>query len=187
MKKQTVLAMLLTLLCLLLIASEVFSQRYMTRTAKVTFFSSTPLENIEAVNNEAASAIDAKSGDVAFQVPVKSFRFEKALMQEHFNENYMESDKFPKAEFKGRLVRPETVRFDKDGTYNVTASGKLTMHGVTRDVTIPGTITVKGSGITASSKFSVRCADYGIKIPAVVAGKIAEQIEVTVNSIMSRS
>ncbi len=174
------------LLAGLLLASTAFGQRYMTRTGKVTFFSSTPVENIEAVNNEMACAIDSKSGDVAFQVPIKSFKFEKSLMQEHFNENYMESDKYPKAEFKGKIANLSAVNFSKDGQYNVTASGKMTIHGVTRDVTAPGTITVKGNQVTAASKFRVRTADYGIKVPGVVENKIAKEIEVTVNSILAQ-
>ena len=174
------------ILAALLLTTTAFSQRYMTRTGRVTFFSSTPMENIEAVNNEAACAVDSKSGDVAFQVPVKSFKFEKALMQEHFNENYMESDKYPKAEFKGKITNISAVNFSKDGRYDVTASGKMTIHGVTRDVSAPATITVQGGNITGASKFRVRTSDYGIKIPGVVAGKIAQEIEVTVNSIMAR-
>lgn len=174
------------ILATLLLATNVYSQRFMTRTGKVTFFSSTPVENIEAVNNETACAIDSKSGDVAFQVPVKSFKFEKALMQEHFNENYMESDKYPKADFKGKITNLSAVDFSKDGQYSVAAAGKMTIHGVTRDVSAPGTITVKGGGITAASKFKLRPADYGIKIPGLVAGKIAKEIEVTVNSIMAQ-
>src|SRR5215210_2804803 len=105
------------ILATLFLATTAFSQRYMTRTGKVTFFSSTPLENIEAINNEMACAIDSKSGDVAFQVPIKSFKFEKALMQEHFNENYLESDKYPKAEFKGKVANIGSVNFAKDGSY----------------------------------------------------------------------
>lgn len=162
-----------------------FGQKYMTRTGKVSFFSSTSLENIEAVNNEMACALDASSSSMAFQVPVKSFRFENALMQEHFNENYMESDKFPKAEFKGKLSNTSAVNYTKDGTYNVTSSGQLTIHGVTRTVNIPGTLTVAGKNLTATSKFKVKPTDYGIKIPGVVSGKIAEEIEVSVNSIMT--
>jgi polyisoprenoid-binding protein YceI len=174
------------LIAILLLATTAFSQRYMTRTGKVTFFSSTPVENIEAINNEAACAIDGTSGDVAFQVPIKSFKFEKALMQEHFNENYMESDKYPKAEFKGKIANLSAVNFSRDGQYNVTATGKMTIHGVTRDVSAPGTITVKDGNITASSKFSIRPADYGIKIPGVVANKVSSNIEVTVNSILAK-
>ena len=160
-----------------------FAQKFMTRTGKITFFSGTSVENIEAINNDVASVIDGKSGDVMFQVPIKSFHFEKQLMQEHFNENYMESDKFPKAEFRGKI--DNAAALTKDGTYNVKASGKLTMHGVTRDVTTNGTVTVKGGVVTVNSKFKVKPADYGIKIPSVVASKIAEQIEVTVNTILN--
>jgi polyisoprenoid-binding protein YceI len=163
-----------------------YAQKYMTRTGKVSFFSATSMENIEAFNNEVASVLDAKSGDLVFQVPIKSFKFEKALMQEHFNENYMESDKYPKAEFKGKVTDISKVNFSKDGTYSVTTSGKMTMHGVTKDVTIPGTITVKGKDVTANSKFKVKTADYKISIPKVVEGKIAKEIEVTVNSILSQ-
>lgn len=162
------------------------AQKYMTRTGKVTFFSSTPLENIEAFNNDVSSVMDGSTGDVMFIVPIKSFHFEKALMQEHFNENYMESDKFPKAEFKGKIANPGEVNFKKDGTYNVKVAGKLTIHGVSKEVSIPGTVTVKGSSITSGTKFGVKPADYGIKIPALVKGKIAEQIEVTVNSILNQ-
>ncbi len=162
-----------------------FAQRLMTRSGKVTFYSSTPIEDIEAVNNDAASVLDGSSGEMLFQVPIKSFRFENALMQQHFNDQYMESSKFPRADFKGRVANMNGVDLSKDGTYTVQAAGKLTIHGVTRDVTIPGTLTVRGGKVTAASKFSVRTADYGIKIPGVVKGKIAETIEVTVNSVLS--
>jgi uncharacterized membrane protein len=168
------------------VSGSVSAQKYMTRTGKVTFFSSTPVENIEAFNNDVSSVIDSKTGDMAFIVPIKSFKFEKALMQEHFNENYMESDKFPKADFKGRITDLSNVDFSKDGNYSVKATGKLTIHGVTREVSIPGTVTVKGNSITANSKFRVKTADYGIKIPSMVANKIADQIEVTVNTILTQ-
>ena len=181
MKKFTIL-----LAAALSVSAAAFSQRYMTRTGKVTFFSSTPLENIQAINNETACAIDSKTGDVAFQVPIKSFKFERALMQEHFNENYMESDKFPKAELKGKIANLASVNFSKPGNYDVMVEGKLTIHGVSRQVRLPGTITVQASGLTASSKFKVRPGDYGINIPGVVAGKIAKDIEVSVNSIMAQ-
>ncbi len=174
---------LIVALCL---SASAFSQRYMTRTGRVTFFSSTPMENIEAVNNEAACALDAKTGDVVFQVPIKSFKFEKALMQEHFNENYMESDKFPKAEFKGKIANVSGVNFSRDGQYPVNVVGKMTMHGVTRDVSVPATITVKAKEAVGTAKFRVRTADYGIKVPAVVSGKIASEIEVNVNSQMAQ-
>ena len=162
------------------------AQRYMTRTGRITFFSSTPLENIEAINNEASCVMDAGSGEVAFQVPIRSFKFEKELMQEHFNENYMESSKFPKADFRGKVADISSVNFSKDGVYNVRVTGKMTMHGTTRDVSTPCTITVKGGIATGAAKFKIRPTDYGIKIPGVVAGKIAQEIEVTVSSMMAK-
>src|SRR6478752_6511957 len=152
----------------------------MSRTGKVTFVSATPVANIEALNNEAACMLNAKTSDLNFVVPIKSFKFEKALMQEHFNENYMESDKFPKAEYKGKITNPGDVNFKKDGTYNVKTTGKLTMHGVTKDVVATGTIVVKAGAATIKSKFSVAPKDYGIKIPAVASSKIASKIEVTI-------
>ena len=163
--------------------SPAFAQKFMTRTGKISFFSGTSVENIEAINNDVASVMDGKTGEVMFQVPIKSFHFEKQLMQEHFNENYMESDKFPKAEFRGKINNPESL--SKDGTYTVKASGKLTMHGVTKDVAISGSVTVKGGVVTVNSKFRVKPGDYGIKIPSVVSSKIAEQIEVTVNTTLN--
>lgn len=173
-------------LALTMMSTAADAQKYMTRTGKITFFSSTPMENIEAFNNEVSAVADASTGEIVFQAPIKSFKFEKALMQEHFNENYMESDQYPKAEFKGKIANMPAANFAKDGTYNVTANGKLTMHGVTRDISVPGTVTVKGGDATVNAKFKVRTADYGIKIPGMVEGKIAKEIAVTVNTILQR-
>lgn len=163
-----------------------YAQKYMTRTGKVTFFSSTPMENIEAFNNETASVVDAGNGDFVFQVPIKSFKFEKSLMQEHFNENYMESSKYPKAEYKGKIADIKKVNFAKNGTYNVVSKGKMTIHGVTQDVELPATITVKDNTATVNSVFKVSPKDYKINIPGLVEGKIAKEIEVTVNSILEK-
>lgn len=176
---------IITLLLLTAVSSATFAQKYLTRTGKVSFFSGTPIENIEAFNNETASILDSRNGDVIFQVPIKSFKFEKETMQEHFNDDYMESSKYPKAEFKGRVEDISKVNFSKDGTYKVVAKGKLSMHGVTRDVNIPGTIVVKGKEATLNAKFMVVPQDYNIKIPSMVASKIAKSIEITVNSILT--
>ena len=165
--------------------TAVHAQKYITRTGKVTFFSNTAIEKIEAFNNEVANILDSKTGDIIFQMPIKSFKFEKELMAEHFNEDYMESDKFPKSDFKGKVTNISEVNFSKDGTYNVKAEGKLTIHGVTQTVSINGTMTVKGKDVTVNSKFMIKTKDYGIKIPSVVEGKIAKEIEITVNSVLS--
>lgn len=179
MKKVSIIFMLG-----LLTATNIHAQKLMTRTGKVSFFSSTPIENIEAFNNDVSSILNMQNGELAFIVPIKSFKFEKQLMQEHFNENYMESDKYPKATFKGNIINLREINFTKEGNYPTTASGTLTIHGVTKNVTIPGTITVKNGKVTLLSKFNVRTADYNIEIPALVAKKIAKEIEVTVNSIL---
>jgi hypothetical protein len=164
------------------------AQKYITRTGRITFFSATPAENIEAINNESAAALDAQTGAVSFQVPIRAFRFEKRLMEDHFNENYMESDKYPKASFSGTIRNNDAVRYTENGTYPAVAEGTLTIHGVARKVSIPGTITVDNDSgtVTLHCRFMVKPADHGIRIPAVVASKIAKEIEVTVNTILKK-
>ncbi len=183
--KKTIIALAFIALAFSLAGAPSFAQTFMTRTGRVSFFSATPVENIQAVNNEASAVLDAKTGALQFIVPVKSFKMEKALMQEHFNENYMESDKFPKAEFKGRITNMSVVNMAKDGDYKVQVAGKMTIHGVTRDIFTPGTVTVKAGMPAANGSFNVKCADYGIKIPSVVSSKIAEDIQVTVAAPMA--
>jgi len=161
--------------------TDVLGQAYITRNGKITFFSQAPLENIEAINNDVTSILDTKMGDFAFVVLIKSFRFKKALMQEHFNENYLESKTFPKATFKGNITDLSKIDFAKDGSYPVTVSGDLTIHGVTKKIEAPGTITINQGKISAASKFGAKVKDYNIKIPSIVANKIAETVEVSVD------
>lgn len=167
-----------------LMSQGAFAQKYMTRSGRITFFSQTPIENIEAFNNEVGAVLSLPSGDVVFQVPIKSFKFENQLMQDHFNESYMESDKFPKAEFKGK-VAAGTVS-DKPGIYKTTVTGKLTIHGVTQDVAVPGTVTVSATEAVVLTQFKVATADYKIQIPAVAKGKVAKEIEITVNTTLKK-
>lgn len=156
------------------------AQKYMTKNGYIGFFSSTPVENIKADNNQVASVIDISTGEVVFQVLIKSFKFEKALMEEHFNENYMESDKFPKSTFKGKITNPASVDFNKQGNYDVTVEGDLTIHDVTKKVTVKGSIDVISGEIDANSKFIIVPEDFKINIPGVVRNSIAKTIEVTV-------
>ncbi len=172
--------MMLLVLAIALFTMNVNAQVYLTRNGKVTFFSYAPLENIEAVNNEVSGILDAKKGELAFAVLIKSFNFKKALMEEHFNENYMESNTYPKASFKGNITDMNKINFTKDGTYQVTINGDLFIHGVTNKIEAAGTITINVGVINASSKFSVKVKDYNIKIPSLVENKIAETIDVTV-------
>ena len=159
----------------------VAQDRYMTRTGQISFHSSTPMEDIDAVNDNVTSVWDATSGKVEFAVLIKAFNFEKALMQEHFNENYMESNTYPKALFKGEIKGVTAAQLAKAGTYPVEVSGTLTIHGVERPLTTKGTITVDAKGgILAESAFNVKPEDHGIEVPGTVRKNIAEQIAVKV-------
>jgi hypothetical protein len=154
---------------------------FMTRSGQITFFSRTPLENIEAVNNEVSSMVNTQNGDLVFAVLIKSFRFEKALMEEHFNENYMESAKIPKATFQGKITNLPTIDFKRNGTYPATVEGDLTIHGVTQHIVTSGTVTVEDGKLVVGSTFYVLINDYKIQKPSLVAEKIAEKIEVKIN------
>ena len=169
--------LLIIFLSLLLTAN---AQKYMTKNGYIGFYSHTPLEDVKADNNQVASVLDLSTGEIVFQVLIKSFQFEKTLMQEHFNENYLESDKFPRSTFSGKIVNFSSYDFTKNGNYDLTVEGDLTMHGVTKKVSAKGTIETGEAGITASSKFIVVPEDYKISIPSVVRNNIAKTIEVTV-------
>ncbi|MFN0036018.1 MAG: YceI family protein [Saprospiraceae bacterium] len=163
-------------------ASAQNAQKFFTRDAKIKFSSDTPMEKIEGLSNSATCILDPVTGDMAWQVLIKGFKFEKTLMQEHFNENYMESDKFPKATFSGKITNLGEVNLAKDGTYNAAVSGKMTIHGVTKDFSTNGAITVGGGQIRLNAGFNVPTADYDIKIPSVVRDNIAKEITVLVDA-----
>lgn len=163
------------------------AQKYMTKNGNIKFYSETPMETIEATNNQVNAALDTQTGDLVFKILIKSFVFPKALMQEHFNENYLESDKFPNAMLKGRVTNLSVIDFSKEGTYEALIEGDLTIHNVTKKISEKGTFTVKaGDKIHGNSKFNVKPADYEIKIPGAVVNNIAETIEVTVDIELSK-
>ncbi|MDP2723023.1 MAG: YceI family protein [Bacteroidales bacterium] len=173
---------LLMLLTLTLALSQFGqAQRYITKNGHISFYSDGPLEKIEAHNNQVNSALDIKSGDFVFKVLMKSFSFEKALMQEHFNENYVESDQFPNASFVGKITNLNDINFTKPATYEAMIEGKLTIHGVTKPVMETGTFVVTSGAVEGKSVFMVKLADYNISIPGAVTGKIAEEIQITVD------
>ncbi len=168
---------------ILLISFSAGAQKYFTKTGKISFdatTSSSP-EKIEGINKTSTCVLDAKSGAIQFAVLMKGFLFERALMEEHFNENYVESNKFPKAEFKGTISNNEAVNYSKDGTYAVTVKGKLTMHGVTKDVETAGKLVVQGGKIQASATFNAALADYNVAIPGLVADKVAKTAKIGVD------
>jgi hypothetical protein len=169
------------LLTLVLLALSASGQKFMTKNGYIGFYSHTAVEDIKADNNQVAGVIDTSTGDMVFQLLIKSFHFEKALMEEHFNENYMESDKFPKSTFKGKITDLSVVNFSKPGKYDVSVEGDLTMHNVTNKISVKGSIEVVQGGINATSKFNIVPEDYKITIPGVVRDNIARTLELTVN------
>ena len=171
---------LILLLIFLNIILAANAQKFMTKNGYIGFFSHTPMEDIKGDNNQVAGVIDISTGEMVFQALIKSFHFDRALMEEHFNENYMESDKIPKSVFKGKITNLSSVNFSKNGTYDVTVEGDLTIHDVTNKISSKGTIEVITGGINASSKFNINPEDYKIIIPGVVSDKINKNLEVTV-------
>jgi hypothetical protein len=173
---------LLLFLLLAVAHSQVSAQKFFTKSGRIDFNATAPSspETIEAVNRTVTCVLDAATGQLQFAVLIKGFTFERALMQEHFNENYLESDKYPKAEFKGAITNNSAVNYAKDGDYTVTVKGKLTMHGETRDVESSGKISVKGGKISASANFNAVLGDYKVAVPALVSDKVSKTAKITV-------
>lgn len=160
----------------LLFVYEGQAQRFISNSAKIHFFSSAPMEDIEASSNQCQSIIDISTGDMVFSMNVNTFQFSNSLMQEHFNENYLETDKYPKSTFKAKLDGFK----NEYGTHTVSAKGEFMIHGVKQQVEIEGTLNYTEDQIQISAKFPVTLADYKIKIPKAVFYNIAEVIDVTV-------
>lgn len=159
--------------------------KFISKNGYIGFYSHTPMEDIKADNNQVASILNTENGEVVFNVLMKSFHFERALMEEHFNENYVESDKFPKASFKGKVTNFSSVDFKKDRIYNVDIEGNMLIHGVTKPVKTQGTLEIKEGKITAKSKFQLDPKEYNIEIPSVVKEKFADKMDITVNVVYS--
>ena len=174
--KKTIILIAIAVMTL----SQVSAQKFFTRSASIIFFSTTPVEDIEAKNNQASAIVNMDNGDVAFTALMKSFEFKKALMQEHFNEKYVESDKFPKATFKGKITSPGMDEMAKDGEHKATVEGDLTIHGVTKNYKTEGTITKSADALTLNSVFDITLSDFDIKIPGPVKKKIAEKVKTTI-------
>jgi hypothetical protein len=157
------------------------AQKFFSKDAKVAFdaTSASSPEKIAAVNPKGTLVVDMATGKMESGILVKGFHFEQALMEEHFNENYMESAKFAKANFAGDIVDFKTINLAKDGDYTATVKGKLTIHGITKDTETKGTFTVKGGKLTgAKASFKAPLADFKIAIPSVVKDKIAKDAKI---------
>jgi len=168
------------LLLLAFLPSAIFAQQFVTREGNVHFLSETPIEDIEATSSEASVILDLETGRVAVQVPILSFHFEKALMEEHFNENYMESGIYPKAKFTGTLR--DFGGLPESGAVEVMVDGSFEVHGVSVDRPFNGTLERKGDEVMLICRFDVRTEDHEIPIPAVVRDNIAEVIAVDIKA-----
>ncbi len=174
--KKTVL-----FLSFLVVFTSIFGQKYLTKTGHINFFSSTPVEDIDADNYNVSSILDASTGNLVFKLSVESFEFKKKLMQEHFNENYMESDTYPNSTFKGEITNMSEVDLDTHGEYDVNVVGKLTIHGVTKEISTTGQLQVTDKILSAKSEFIVSPSDFEIVIPKLVRDKIAKELLIKVD------
>jgi hypothetical protein len=163
--------------CGLFLANAAIGQKFFTKTGNIFFSATSSMEKIEATNKSANCVFDAASSKIEWGVLLKGFQFEKALMQEHFNENYVESTKFPKSTFKGTVSGFDAK---KGGVQSVKVVGDLTIHGVTKSITTSGTMTVKGNAIAVDATFNVLLADYKIDIPSVVKDQIAKSVKINI-------
>lgn len=178
--KKTI--MILSLLSVVTFA--VAQKKKVTTSANVSFDASTPKDALpKAENKTVVASLDTKTGGVAFEALVKNFTFSNPMMQDHFNgAQWMDSDKNPKASFKGKIINVASVDFKKDGSYNVNVAGDLTMHGITKPVSASATIVVKGKAVSSTANFSAKLADYGVNGPAIAAGKVAEEAKIIVSA-----
>jgi hypothetical protein len=172
MKKQILMAAIM--------ASSVagFSQKYFTRTGYLSMFSKTGMEDIKAANENVTYIVDWATGDIQVSALQTNFKFEKAFMQEHYNENYMESTKFPKATFKGKIENVSSVNIKKDGTYTAKVSGTMELHGVAKPYSTTATFKVAGGHVAADAKFTVKCSDHNVKIEERFKNNISDSIEI---------
>jgi len=173
---------ILSVIILILASFNVNAQDYLTRNGSISIYSHTDLEDVKGNNNEVVSLFNSATGSFDFKVAIKSFHFVKAAMEDHFNdENYMETDKYPKAGFSGKISNMADVNFSKDGVYTVTVSGNLTIKDVTKPVTAKGTITVKNNKVSVQSIFTVKRKDYHVMGQSFVQSKLSDDIQITVN------
>ena len=160
------------------IAGNVFGQRYKSDSSYVHFYSDAPVEDIEAYNLDSQSAIDVATGDIVFSIPITSFQFDKSLMQEHFNENYLESEQYPTATFIGKLSQYDA---SINTVQKAVAKGTMKIHGVEKEMTVEGDVEFREDAVRVKAKFPITLEDHKIKIPKVVFYNIAEVVDVTVN------
>lgn len=172
-------------LLLLFVTSTICAQKYTTKTGHLKFEASVPsFEEVAADNKTASAAVDAATGDIAVLALMKGFRFKVALMEEHFNESYAETGKYPKATFKGKIEGLDATKLTSDAK-TFTINGDLTLHGKTKKITDTATVSKNGKTITVTGNFTVKPAEFGIEIPKMVSKKVAEQVKISYNLSLS--
>ena len=172
------------LLLLMFSAGQLMAQRYMTRNAEVYFLSDKDaIEVVEATNNQVGAVIDLTSNDIAFQIQMRAFKFKIALMEEHFNENYVESEKYPKATFKGTFTN---LPSDLSKQNELVVAGVMDFHGVQKDIEVNISLQLMEGELVGTSNFVLFCSDFGIKIPKIVSDKLANEIQVTVKAALTK-
>jgi len=162
------------------------AQNYVTKTGKISFYSYAPIENIQADNGQVNASLNLTTGDFIVKVLMKSFEFKKSMMQEHFNDDYVESDTYPNASFKGKVVNIADIDTTKSGPVKVQVKGSLTIHGVTKEINSEGTLEVKDGTIIGLSKFTITLKDYNITIPSTVVNNISKTIEISVDFTLKK-
>ncbi len=180
--KNIVFTILFTVLAL----GQTQAQKLIDKKGTASFFSEAPLENIEALNEEVLGAIDLEKGTLAVSMYIRGFHFEKSLMEEHFNENYMESGQFPKATFTGAILNFNDYDISKPGTYQTEVEGTIEIHGVKKPLKTPVEFAVSKDAIQANTVFTLKVAEFDIEVPKIVIKNIAEEVEVKSNFNFSR-
>lgn len=170
--------MRLILICLLF-STQLIAQQYYTNKGKVSFFSEAPIENISAINEDVSAIVDSQTGGFAFRLKIEDFSFPNSLMQEHFNESYLESEKYPLSTFTG--VIDNFSDLDLSAKQNLKVNGSLSMHGISKDAQMKATAQMINDELYISSNFDVALEDYDIDIPKIMMYKIAEVIQVVVD------
>ncbi len=160
------------------VSNTIAQSQYLSKTGHISFFSNAPLENIEAHNHQVLSLVDVAKNEISVNVLMKAFEFEKSLMQEHFNENYVESDLYPKAKFEGKLVNLGTIDFSKPGTYKLDVEGVIKIHGIEKNIKTKVEISIDHNQLIARGNFRLNLSNFGITIPQVVFQNIANEIDV---------
>lgn len=175
---------LFLIICALFFINSSFAQdKYFTKNGTITFdaTTSTSPEKVSAINKSVACVLDTKTGNIQFSVLMQGFEFEQALMREHFHENYVESEKFPKAIFKGQIINSSSVNYSKNGTYDVQVKGQMQMHGITKAIETKGKLIVNNGKITVNANFILLLADYQVLVPRLVGDKVAKNANIKVD------